>query len=254
MTEQSMQVFETRAPKYNQLAWVSDPDFGRRIVELAAAGPSTVMLDLAAGTGAVSLLFRGQVQDIYALDSSISMLEQAREALKGETNVHFVHRDGQDTGLPNEHFDLIICRNGLHHFDDPRLGLTEIKRILKPDGVFLLIEPVAPNDQGKWPWSELFRVRDKGRHPEFYFTAHELANYVAEEGFAVDHVEGVTIPLSMANWLNTGSLSEDETAWVLRLVDGLPSELKVHLGVEPTDDGWVMHHNWALLRLGKRTS
>ncbi len=246
-----MHVFETRAAKYNQLAWVSDEAFGHRIVEMAGAGPTTVMLDLAAGTGAVALLFRGRVQGLYVLDSSISMLGQAREALTGATNAQFIHRDGQDTGLPNEFFDLVICRNGLHHFDDPRLGLREVRRILKDDGAFLLIEPVAPNDQGKWPWSELFRVRDKGRHPDFYFTAPELAKYVAEEGFEVERIEGLAMPLSMSNWLDTGSLSEEEIGQIRRFVEGLPPELKTLVGLEYSDGDWVMRHNWALLRLKK---
>ncbi|MBI4320894.1 MAG: methyltransferase domain-containing protein [Chloroflexi bacterium] len=246
-----MEVFEARAAKYNQLAWVADPDFGRQIVELAQAHSSTVMLDLAAGTGAVALLFCGLVREIYALDSSAGMLEQAREAMKDEDNVRFIHRDGQDTGLPDSFLDLIICRNGLHHFDDPRAGLREVMRILKPDGVFLLIEPVAPSDAGKWPWSELFRVRDKGRHPSFYFTSAELADYVSGEGFVVDRVEGVTIPLSLSNWLDTGSLCEDETAHILRFVGELPAELRAHLEVEATDGDWVWRHHWALLRLKK---
>ena len=40
----------------------------------------------------------------------------------------------------------------------------------------MLIEPVEPNNTGKWPWSELFRIRDKDRHPEFYFAPAELAS------------------------------------------------------------------------------
>ena len=38
------------------------------------------------------------------------------------------------TSIPDHHYDLVISRDSLHHWEDPKKVFMEIKRILKPDG------------------------------------------------------------------------------------------------------------------------
>jgi SAM-dependent methyltransferase len=48
---------------------------------------------------------------------------------------------GDDTGLPSEAFDLVICTQVLEHVPDPRRVLLEIHRILKPGGRLIASAP-----------------------------------------------------------------------------------------------------------------
>ncbi len=55
-----------------------------------------------------------------------------------------LHFDVQDTQLPDESFDVLICNHLLEHVADDRQALRELYRILKPGGWGILLSPVDP--------------------------------------------------------------------------------------------------------------
>jgi len=68
----------------------------------------------------------------------------------------------------NSTFDVILAKDTLHHFNDINLALSEISRVLKPGGVFIVSEPY---------WSILGRLVFKYIHPEKWETKpKELKN------------------------------------------------------------------------------
>jgi ubiquinone/menaquinone biosynthesis C-methylase UbiE len=245
------QIFDIRSEYFNNLEWVFDQGFLSQLLRVSRPRASDIMLDLAAGTGAIAQIFAGKVRSICALDLSARMLKHATELLGDATDVSFVIADGQRSCFLTRTFDLIVCRNGLHHFADPLLGLHEASRILKPQGVLVLIEPVAPNDVAKGAWSELFRIRDKGRHPDFYFTTHQLGTFVKKTGFEVEAIEERILAVRMSNWLATGCLSPQDLEQVYWVLEHLPPKTREYLGVNKDESEWIMFHTWCLLRLRK---
>lgn len=53
--------------------------------------------------------------------------------------------DIQDTGLPDDSWDLMICNHVLEHVEDFRRALKELYRILKPGGHLICSFPMDPN-------------------------------------------------------------------------------------------------------------
>jgi SAM-dependent methyltransferase len=56
----------------------------------------------------------------------------------------------------NKTFDMVYCRFVLHHIHKPRLALTQIAQVLKPDGIFIGIEGIinyaySYPEQTAWP-------------------------------------------------------------------------------------------------------
>ena len=45
--------------------------------------------------------------------------------------------------LPDDHHDLLISRDSLHHWDDPERVFLEIVRVLKPDGKLYITDTVG---------------------------------------------------------------------------------------------------------------
>ncbi|CAN2228406.1 AdoMet_MTases domain containing protein [Candidatus Nanopelagicaceae bacterium] len=65
-------------------------------------------------------------------------------------------------------FDIVLAKDTLHHFSDTDKALSEISRVLKPDGLFIVSEPY---------WSLLGRVIFRFIHPEKWETnPSELKN------------------------------------------------------------------------------
>jgi SAM-dependent methyltransferase len=68
----------------------------------------------------------------------------------------------------NAKFDLIIAKDTLHHFSDAEQALSEISRVLKPGGLFIVSEPY---------WSLLGRFVFRFIHPENWLTKpYDLKN------------------------------------------------------------------------------
>ena len=244
----SSKIFNTRAEKYDNLKWIFNSTFSSTILTFAKPSKNDIMLDLGVGTGALSYLFHRYVKTIYAIDNSMKMLKKAQVLLKDVENVFFDFANGEDTKFASNFFDIILCRNTLHHFDNPIIGLEEINRIIKERGLFVLIEPVAQDDNGLNLWKDLFMVRDKGRHEDFFFTPDSIDKYITKHGFTKLEENFITIDIPMSNWLDIGTLTTQETDSIYkRLANSSKKEL-VSLNIRKTPNDVIMEHFWTILK------
>lgn len=98
----------------------------------------------------------------------------------------------------NAKFDFITCLQVLHHLDDPMLTLSELYRVLAPDGILLVREHEADSDKTRALIDvehSLFEMVQK--EPEFdylqnyradYFSRGELQNIMKSSGFQLIHL------------------------------------------------------------------
>src|SRR5262249_48081164 len=97
---------------------------------------------------------------VVGIDFSGAQLAQARERLaSGGTNASFVEASASDTGLPRDSFDLVYCRFLLIHLPDPERALSEMRSLLKPDGI-LVCEDGDLTSSGSEPPSALGAFAD----------------------------------------------------------------------------------------------
>ena len=74
---------------------------------------------------------------IHLTDLSHGMLDSARAELIKDPRFSFSIADAQDIPFPNKSFDRMTANHMLYHVPDIRKSLTEIKRVIKPDGLFM---------------------------------------------------------------------------------------------------------------------
>lgn len=108
-------------------------------------------LDLACGTGyaAIGLAAAGLADEVHASDLSIKMLERCRDNTR-ETGaaVKLALADAERLPYADSSFDLIVARGALHHVPSPLEALREVRRVLEPGGVaVVLAEPTAPGEK-----------------------------------------------------------------------------------------------------------
>ena len=110
-----------------------------RMVELAAVGPGSRVLDVASGVGepAVTAARRaGPDGQVLATDHSEEMLGHGRKRAEklGLDNIEFRRMDAQALEVPEAGFDAVLCRWGMMFLPDLDGALTGFRRCLKPDG------------------------------------------------------------------------------------------------------------------------
>jgi SAM-dependent methyltransferase len=99
------------------------------------------ILDAGCGNGRYTrFLVRHADRDaqITAFDLSLRMLKRARRRVRSP-RVTLVSADLTRLPYPDKYFDAIICGWVLEHLPDPRPGLRELARVLRPGGKLLLL-------------------------------------------------------------------------------------------------------------------
>ena len=119
-----------------------------RVVELVAPGEAWVALDIATGAGHMALAFAPHVARVIASDLTPEMLTETAKlaASKGLTNVETRQADAEALPFPDASFDLVTSRIAPHHFPNQPKFVAEVARVLKPGGVFALVDNVSPDE------------------------------------------------------------------------------------------------------------
>ncbi|MEW5818345.1 MAG: class I SAM-dependent methyltransferase [Spirochaetota bacterium] len=117
--------------------------------------PGKIFLDYACGNG-VNAIKAARAGADLSVGLDISDVSIRNACLSAEENgvsgiTYFIQGDCENTGLPVECVDVIICSGMLHHLD-LNYAFPELKRILKPGGVILAVEACDYN-----PFIKLYR-------------------------------------------------------------------------------------------------
>lgn len=123
------------------------------------------ILDIGSGFGnlTVELARKNPDSMVYGVDlhDSLTGQSQMNADVLGVSNVKF--RTGSVYALPfeDDSFDVATCFLMLHHLDDIKFALFEIKRVLKTGGMLTAVEPLAEKHHhgpqlSKAGWIELF--------------------------------------------------------------------------------------------------
>lgn len=116
----------------------------KKAIRIAANQPHQLILDVASGTGDMSILASKLDPGlITAIDISRGMLEiQNRRILKKQLGHKIKTQVAKAENLPfnDNSFDLATCAFGVRNFEDTVKGLSEIYRVVKPGGTFIILE------------------------------------------------------------------------------------------------------------------
>lgn len=94
------------------------------------------VLELACGTGILSVQLAGNVKMLEATDFSEEMIKQAKQKCHS-SRLHFSVQDATALPYAPETFDAVIISNALHIMPLPEKALVEIRRVLKQDGILI---------------------------------------------------------------------------------------------------------------------
>ena len=100
------------------------------------------VLDVATQEGRFVQILMDNLQDfseIVGVDTSELAIERAREAL-GQENIQFLVMNAERLDFEDSSFDTVSISASLHHLENIRQVLGEMKRVLKPNGHFIIAE------------------------------------------------------------------------------------------------------------------
>jgi len=192
-----------------------------RMIELAQPRGDERLLDIATGGGHTALAFAPHVREVLATDLTPRMLEVAQAFIReqGAANVAFQVADAEALPFSDADFDIVTTRIAPHHFPNPRQYVREVARVLKPGGVFVLDDNMAPDDHELDLFMNRFEQwRDPG-HVRNHSTS-EWTQWMQDAGLRVDHIEPLEVKrYEFANWTEQMRMPAAERAalesWLL---------------------------------------
>jgi ubiquinone/menaquinone biosynthesis C-methylase UbiE len=112
-------------------------------------------IDIGSGTGANLDLYPDQVTELVMAEPDPHMARQLRHKLdESDRKVEFVQAGAESLPFEDSSFDTAVLTLVLCTVPDPRAGLTEVARILKPGGRMLFLEHVRAQDPGLARWQD----------------------------------------------------------------------------------------------------
>ena len=198
------------------------------------------ILDLGCGGGLDLLALHeitGGKAELYGVDMTDKVLELAEERFGrlGVEGVHLLKGDISSLPFPDGSFDMVTVAWVLHHVDGEELDriLDEVRRVLRPGGIFLMLEPCEPPfTEGQWLWMELMRLQSDiellaGRDfPRIHFTPQFTKEYLSSRGFKVEALDVLT-PY-VGGFPMEAEFFEEELKEIREWLSKLPSDLQEH--------------------------
>ena len=150
--EQVAQMFDTISGNYDGLNRVIsfgiDVKWRKIALKLVADKNPETILDIATGTGDLAILMtKTNAKKIIGLDISSGMLDVGRKKIAEqnlENKIEMILGDSENMPFEDDSFDAITVAFGIRNFETLEKGLYEILRVLKPNGILVILETSVP--------------------------------------------------------------------------------------------------------------
>lgn len=147
--------------------------------------PDMDVLEAATGTGLIAINIADCVRHVEATDFSPKMIEKAKKK-KAPDNIYFSVEDATAFSFEDNSFDVVIISNALHIMPEPEKALSEILRVLKPNG--LLVAPTYSHGHlRKKTWDLNAKVLKLiGFETYSKWSPDEYVEFIGQNGYEVE--------------------------------------------------------------------
>jgi ubiquinone/menaquinone biosynthesis C-methylase UbiE len=169
--------FRENADQWHRIRslYIDEREVEAALVEVIAAADPRDLLDIGTGTGRMLEVLAPRVEHALGIDQSREMLSVARVNLAraGLENGSVRLGDMYQLAVPDASFDAVVIHQVLHYADRPAAVITEAARVLRPNGVLVLVD-FAPHG--------LEFLRDEHAHRRLGFSDAEVAEWCRAAG------------------------------------------------------------------------
>lgn len=200
-------LFNRIAPTYDKLNHLLsagiDKRWRRKAVKMMRRNEN--VLDVAIGTAdfAVELLHQSKASHVVGIDLSDEMMRLGKEKMERlnlQDKVAFRYVDATNMPFEDSSFDAVTCAFGVRNFADLDKGLSEMHRVLKPDGELVILEFSYPENPlirfcydfyfskilplvGKWLSKDDTAYKYLNSSVKRFIWGEEMCNHLRQVGF-----------------------------------------------------------------------
>jgi demethylmenaquinone methyltransferase/2-methoxy-6-polyprenyl-1,4-benzoquinol methylase len=214
--EQVASMFDTISGNYDNLNRVIsfgiDVKWRKKVLQMVAKTNPNIILDIATGTGDLAILMtQTNAKKIIGLDISAGMLEVGNKKIKDKNlsnTIEMVLADSENMPFEDHYFDAITVAFGVRNFENLEKGLAEILRVLKPNGIFVILETSVPD---KTPYKQGYTFYSKNILPmigKLFSKDNAAYGYLSESAAIFPYGEALNNILRKIGFINVVALPQ----------------------------------------------
>jgi len=214
--EQVAKMFDNISGNYDNLNRVIsfgiDVKWRKKVLQLVSKTNPENVLDIATGTGDLAILMaQTKAKRIVGLDISEGMLEIGKIKIEEKNlsqTIEMVLGDSENIPFEDNFFDAITVAFGVRNFEHLEKGLSEILRVLKPGGIFVVLETSVPE---KTPYKQGYNFYSKNILPLIgkLFSKDNVAyGYLSESAASFPYGEAFNNILRKTGFINVEAMPQ----------------------------------------------
>ena len=208
--EEVEQMFDNISHRYdflNRLLSAGiDIQWRKKVVQMVADTRPQTILDVATGTGDLAIALAEKIPQakITGFDLSAGMLEHGRKKVSAKNlsqRIDMIQGDAENMPFADNSFDAITVAFGVRNFENLDNGLREIYRVLKPGGIFVILEFSMPE---QFPMKQLYNFYFRNILPTIgrtFSSDHRAYTYLPESVQAFPYGEKLNAILKNNNFI-----------------------------------------------------
>jgi len=214
--EQVTQMFDTISGNYDSLnriiSFGIDIKWRKKVLKIVSEFQPKIILDIATGTGDLAILMtKTKAEKIIGLDISAGMLEVGKKKIeekKLSNIIELVLGDSEKIPFEDNYFDAITVGFGVRNFENLEKGFAEILRVLKPGGVFVILETSVPD---KTPYKQGYNFYTKNMLPiigKLFSKDNSAYGYLSESAAAFPYGEALNNILRKTGFIDVVAMPQ----------------------------------------------
>ncbi|MFH8349960.1 methyltransferase domain-containing protein [Streptomyces sp. NPDC018045] len=230
---------------HESCAWLTDDDLLARHAALCEVPADARMLDVCCGSGVVGASFKDRVGETVGLDITPEMVTLASTRLD-----HVDQGTVYDLPYPDDSFDLVVTREVLHLLPQPERPVSEIFRVLRPGGQFIVGQIVPYGDEDAFWMYRVFKKKQPLLHQ--MFRERDFRSLLLGAGFQDVRMTEYLLWESIDQWIDTHETTPAHRREIQRLFYEAPREVRDAHPFEVQADGSINDQwRWCVYSLRK---
>ena len=190
-------------------------------------------LDIGTGAGFAAFELSKSCEKVEATDISEGMINEAKKIMKERkiNNLNFNICSAEELNYRDKEFDIVTCRTAAHHFLDVEKFCSEVHRVLRDEGEFIIVDTITSDQIKLNNWhQEVELIRDKSHIKNLSLI--EWKNILKISKFSFLDIIQSRVTMNLNDWMERSGTSDKDKKILKDKFQNSDEKMKSFFGIK----------------------